>query len=201
MSAQSEPEAAVTASQGLDGGVRYHKLLSVLDRSLSSVVDTFKLEDLREIFPDLADEIPQKLSESHEQISSYLRNSTNADFQAILMQYDMATKLTALDTLVREAAERKQNKQSNRNTNENSSDNSSLLAISPESINRGRSVAIKRAELTRLKGKLATLKSENAQYMAEFENQRVTLATEQKRMEATQTLVNQVDSEPLYPNQ
>ncbi|KAJ2340585.1 hypothetical protein GGF43_006380, partial [Coemansia sp. RSA 2618] len=99
-------EPAMSDAQPVDS-VRYHKLLSVLDRSLSAVVDTFKLEDLHEVFPDLAREIPGKLADSHEQISSYIRNSANADFQAILMQYEMSDKLASLDGLVKAAAERR----------------------------------------------------------------------------------------------
>ncbi|KAJ1834353.1 hypothetical protein LPJ73_007816, partial [Coemansia sp. RSA 2703] len=115
--------------QGTEG-VRYHKLLSVLDRSLASVVDSFKLEELQAIFPDLAQQIPEKLADSYEQISSYLRNSANADFQAILMQYDMESKLVDLDRLVGEAIERK--------TAAAGEDKQLVSSMSPENINRGR---------------------------------------------------------------
>ncbi|KAJ2586750.1 hypothetical protein H4R99_008363 [Coemansia sp. RSA 1722] len=164
-------------------GVRYHKLLSVLDRSLASVVDTFRLEDLQAIFPDLAQEIPEKLADSYEQISSYLRNSANADFQAILMQYDMANKLTALDKLVSEAAERKA---------ASTSDDGPVSIMSPDTINRGRSAAIKRAELERLEAKLAQIKEENADSLSALSHQRETLADERKKLETTIGLVNKV---------
>ncbi|KAJ2891274.1 hypothetical protein IWW38_003695, partial [Coemansia aciculifera] len=126
-------EIGIADSPATDG-VRYHKLLSVLDRSLASVVDTFQLKDLQAIFPDLAREIPQRLADSHEQISTYLRNSANADFQAILMQYDMANKLASLDGLVKDAVERKQ-----------MSGEWPIPSMTPDAINRSRSVAIKRA--------------------------------------------------------
>ncbi|KAJ2741077.1 hypothetical protein GGI20_005437 [Coemansia sp. BCRC 34301] len=173
-------ELDIADSPAVDG-VRYHKLLSVLDRSLASVVDTFQLNDLQSIFPDLAREIPQKLADSHEQISSYLRNSANADFQAILMQYDMANKLADLNRLVKDALERKQ-----------VSDERPIPCMTPDAINRSRSVAIKRAELVRLKDKLALVKDENAQSIAKLSSQRAALATEYKTIEETIELVNQI---------
>ncbi|KAJ1660673.1 hypothetical protein GGF44_006138 [Coemansia sp. RSA 1694] len=162
-------------------GVRYHKLLSVLDRSLASVVDTFQLSDLQAIFPDLAREIPQRFADSHEQISSYLRNSANADFQAILMQYDMANKLADLDRLVKDAAERKQ-----------MSGERPVPSMTPDAINRSRSVAIKRAELVLLKEKLALVKDENAQSIAELNSLRAALTAEHKTIEETIELVDQI---------
>ncbi|KAJ1723032.1 hypothetical protein LPJ53_002604 [Coemansia erecta] len=134
-------ENSHTEIQGAEG-VRYHKLLSVLDRSLASVVDSFKLEELQAIFPDLAQQIPEKLADSYEQISSYLRNSANADFQAILMQYDMAIKLAGLDKLVGEAIERK--------AAASNDGKQPITSMSPETINRGRSAAIKQVELERV---------------------------------------------------
>ncbi|KAJ2122489.1 hypothetical protein IW147_003357 [Coemansia sp. RSA 720] len=173
-------ELIVNETQTVDS-VRYHKLLSVLDRSLSAVVDTFKLDDLRIVFPDLAREIPGKLADSHEQISSYIRNSANSDFQAILMQYEMSDKLASLDTLVKEAAERML-----------ASEERPIPSLSPESINRNRSAAIKRAELTRLKAQLELVKDENAQYLAELSKQRATLRTEHERLEKTISLVDSI---------
>ncbi|KAJ2519136.1 hypothetical protein H4217_002889 [Coemansia sp. RSA 1939] len=164
----------ILLSSSCPDGVRYHKLLSVLDRSLSSVVDTFKLEDLYAIFPGLAEEIPEKLADSHEQISSYLRNSANSDFQEILMQYNMACRLSALDALIREAIERKQG-----------SDGQSVSSLSPESINRGRAAAIKRAEIARLKEKLAGLEKENAESIVRLNEYRATMSAEQASLEAT----------------
>ncbi|KAJ2722247.1 hypothetical protein GGI07_003454 [Coemansia sp. Benny D115] len=177
---RTEPEPHISE------GVRYHKLLSVLDRSLSSVVDTFKLEDIRTIFPSLAQEIPEKLAESHEQISSYLRNSTNADFQSIIMQYDMAKKLASLDRLVGEAVERRA--ASSNPDHEHVSPNT----MTPESINRSRSAAIKRAELARLESKLAQIKEENSETMAALQTQREAMLAEQRKLEATMELVNKV---------
>ncbi|KAI8318378.1 hypothetical protein GQ54DRAFT_300436 [Martensiomyces pterosporus] len=173
-------DAEMTDKHASDG-VRYHKLLSVLDRSLSSVVDTFKLDDLKEIFPDLAQEIPGKLADSHDQISSYLRNSANADFQAILMQYDMANKLAGLDRLVSDATERKV-----------APDAQPIPEYSPEAANRNRSVAIKRAELERLKANLALLKEENAQSIAQLNKERASLTTEQKQLEEAMALINKI---------
>ncbi|KAJ2001400.1 hypothetical protein GGI04_003264 [Coemansia thaxteri] len=176
----SNTEIGTDGGAAIDG-VRYHKLLSVLDRSLASVVDTFQLDDIRAIFPDLAREIPEKLADSHEQISSYLRNSANSDFQAILIQYDMANKLSELDGLVKDAMERKQL------ASEQPSPH-----ITPEAINRSRSVAIKRAELARLKDKLSQLKDENARYLVELDARRSELAAEHRILEETMELVNQV---------
>ncbi|KAJ2539342.1 hypothetical protein GGF49_005290 [Coemansia sp. RSA 1853] len=178
-------ELIVNETQTVDS-VRYHKLLSVLDRSLSAVVDTFKLDDLRIVFPDLAREIPGKLADSHEQISSYIRNSANSDFQAILMQYEMSDKLASLDTLVKEAAERML-----------ASEERPIPSLSPESINRNRSAAIKRAELTRLKAQLELVKDENAQYLAELSKQRATLRTEHERLEKTISLVDSARMAPI----
>ncbi|KAJ2372422.1 hypothetical protein H4S02_009214 [Coemansia sp. RSA 2611] len=162
-------------------GVRYHKLLSVLDRSLASVVDTFQLSDLQAIFPDLALEIPQKLADSHEQISSYLRNSANADFQAILMQYDMATKLADLDGLVKDAIERKQ-----------ASSERPVSSMTPDAINRSRSVAIKRVELARLKEKLAQVQGENSKSIKELGSKQAMLAIEHRAIKETMELVSQI---------
>ncbi|KAI9506717.1 hypothetical protein GGI25_005043 [Coemansia spiralis] len=162
-------------------GVRYHKLLSVIDRSLSSVVDTFKLSDLHDIFPDLAKEIPEKLADSHEQISSYLRNSANADFQEILMQYNMAGKLSNLDSLIKDAIERKQ-----------TYDGKPIPSMTPESVNRSRSAAIKRAELARLKTKLSALQKENGEYIVRLNENRSLLAAEHKNLEGTILFVKQV---------
>ncbi|KAJ2028420.1 hypothetical protein GGI03_005629 [Coemansia sp. RSA 2337] len=173
-------ESTIADSSTVEG-VRYHKLLSVLDRSLASVVDTFQLNDLQAIFPDLAREIPQKLAASHEQISSYLRNSANADFQTILMQYDMANKLADLDGLVRDAVERKQ-----------MSSERPVSSMTPDAINRSRSVAIKRAELARLKDKLAQVQDENAKSIVELSNQRAALAIEHSTIERTMELVSQI---------
>ncbi|KAJ2159784.1 hypothetical protein GGF46_002780 [Coemansia sp. RSA 552] len=183
MDGQSEKTAPDMPEPQAADGVRYHKLLSVLDRSLSSVVDTFKLEDLQEVFPGLAREIPEKLADSHEQISSYIRNSANADFQAILMQYDMDAKLTGLDRLVKDAAQRKL-----------TSAQKPIPSLSPESINRSRSAAIKRAELARLKAKLARLQDENAQQVAELDQQRTTLAAEHESLKKTLSLVHSIDN-------
>ncbi|KAJ2319054.1 hypothetical protein IWW52_002192 [Coemansia sp. RSA 2704] len=172
------PETPAGDTQSVDS-VRYHKLLSVLDRSLSAVVDTFKLEDLSTVFPDLAREIPAKLADSHEQISTYIRNSANSDFQAILMQYEMAEKLASLDGLVKEAAERKL-----------ASEERPIPSLSPESINRNRSVAIKRAELARLKARLEQVKEENSQQLAKLSDQRAALATEHEHLQNTISLVD-----------
>ncbi|KAJ2078576.1 hypothetical protein H4R24_004381 [Coemansia sp. RSA 988] len=163
--------------------VRYHKLLSVLDRSLSSVVDTFKLEVLQEVFSDLAREIPEKLADSHEQISSYIRNSAHSDFQAIIMQYEMGEKLSALDKLVKEAAERKMH-----------SEEKPIPSFTPESINRSRSTAIKRAELARLQEKLALVKKENMQQLVELREQRSILSAEHEGLERSISLVNSLES-------
>ncbi|PIA18197.1 hypothetical protein COEREDRAFT_80101 [Coemansia reversa NRRL 1564] len=163
--------------------VRYHKLLSVLDRSLSSVVDTFKLEALQKVFPDLAREIPEKLADSHEQISSYIRNSAHSDFQAIIMQYEMSEKLSALDKLVKEAAERKLN-----------SDEKPIPSLTPESINRSRSTAIKRAELARLQAKLALVKNENMKRLGELREQRSILSVEHETLEKSVSLVSSLAS-------
>ncbi|KAJ2781868.1 hypothetical protein GGI15_003087 [Coemansia interrupta] len=174
-----------TEIQGAEG-VRYHKLLSVLDRSLASVVDSFKLEELQAIFPDLAQQIPEKLADSYEQISSYLRNSANADFQAILMQYDMANKLADLDRLVSEAIERK--------AAASSEDKQPVSSMSPETINRGRSVAIKQAELKRLEAKLDQMKQENAEAFSSLSKQRAVLAEERKRLATTMDMVTKISN-------
>ncbi|KAJ2817718.1 hypothetical protein FBU31_006128, partial [Coemansia sp. 'formosensis'] len=139
------------------------------------------LNDLRAIFPDLALEIPQKLADSHEQISSYLRNSANADFQAILMQYDMANKLADLDGLVKDAVERKQ-----------TSSELPASSMTPDAINRSRSVNIKRAELARLKSKLAQVQDENAKSIEELSNRRAILATEHNAIKRTMELISHV---------
>ncbi|KAJ1730537.1 hypothetical protein LPJ61_002962 [Coemansia biformis] len=162
-------------------GVRYHKLLSVLDRSLSAVVGTLRLEDLQEVFPDLAREIPGKLADSHDQIGSYIKNSANSDFQAILMQYDMEAKLTGLDGLVKDAAERKQTLQEK-----------PIPSLSPESINRNRSVAIKRAELSRLRERLAVVGAENARQLTELDQQRAALAAGHEGLERTGALASSI---------
>ncbi|KAJ2760250.1 hypothetical protein IWQ56_003977 [Coemansia nantahalensis] len=165
-------------------GVRHHKLLSVLDRSLSAVVGTLSLEALQEVFPDLAREIPGKLADSHDQLGSYIRNSANADFQAILMQYDMEAKLTGLDGLVKDAATRKQ-----------TLSDKPIPSLSPESINRNRSAAIKRAELARLRARLAQVKEENARLLAEVGEQRAALAAEHERLDKTMALARSIDAE------
>ncbi|KAI9474633.1 hypothetical protein LPJ78_004160 [Coemansia sp. RSA 989] len=163
--------------------VRYHKLLSVLDRSLAAVVDKFKLDDLREVFPDLAREIPGKLASCHEQVSSYIRNSANSDFQAILMQYEMSEKLASLDKLVKEAAQRKL-----------AGEDRPIPSLSPESINRSRSAAIKRAELARLKQQLAQIKQENAQKLHDLSQQRSALAAENSRLQQSTALVDSIST-------
>ncbi|KAJ2556791.1 hypothetical protein EV175_001768 [Coemansia sp. RSA 1933] len=175
-----EEEIALSTSPD---GIRYHKLLSVIDRSLSSVVDTFKLEDLYAIFPGLAEEIPEKLADSHEQISSYLRNSANSDFQEILMQYDMANKLSTLDSLIKEAIERKQ-----------TPDGQSIPNMSPESINRSRAAAIKRAEIARLKGRLADLQKENAESIVRLNEYRTAMSAEHTSLEETVSFVEKVST-------
>ncbi|KAJ1949772.1 hypothetical protein EC988_004636 [Linderina pennispora] len=162
--------------------VRYRKLLSVLDRSLSSVVDTFRLEDLQEIFPQLAKEIPTKLADSHEQISSYLRNSANGDFQAILMQYAMAGKLADLDNLVADAAKRWD------------AGVEPVADLSPEAVNRSRAKAIKKRELERLKAKLAGMEAENRAAIEHLEQQRSVLAQEQKKLEASMELADKISA-------
>ncbi|KAJ2841150.1 hypothetical protein J3B02_006026, partial [Coemansia erecta] len=131
----------------------------------------------------LAQEIPEKLVDSYEQISSYLRNSANADFQAILMQYDMANKLAALDKLVSEAAERK---------TASTSEHGLVSIMSPDAINRGRSAAIKRVELERLEAKLAQLQQENAVSLSALAQKRDVLADERRKLEATVGLVNKI---------
>ncbi|KAJ2850093.1 hypothetical protein IWW36_002148 [Coemansia brasiliensis] len=168
------------SSQSIDS-VRYHKLMSVLDRSLAAVVDKFKLDDLREVFPDLAREIPGKLASCHEQVSSYIRNSANSDFQAILMQYEMSEKLASLDKLVKEAAQRKL-----------AGEDRPIPSLSPESINRNRSVAIKRAELARLKERLEQVRQENTQSLTELRQQRSALTAEHTRLQNSIAFVDSV---------
>ncbi|KAJ2180459.1 hypothetical protein IW143_005651, partial [Coemansia sp. RSA 520] len=65
-----------------------------------------------------------------------------------------------------------------------------IPSLSPESINRNRSAAIKRAELTRLKAQLELVKDENAQHLAELSKQRATLRAEHERLEKTISLVD-----------
>ncbi|KAJ1893741.1 hypothetical protein LPJ66_005580 [Kickxella alabastrina] len=170
----------IEESQTLDS-IRYIKLLSVLDRSLSSVVDAFKLEDLQAIFPDLAREIPEKLADTHEQISTYLRNSANSDFQAIMMQYDMPTKLASLDKLIVDADER-----------EATPGYQAVPSLSPELINRSRAVAIKRKELERLEAKLALLREENSRGISLVNEQETAIIAEKNRLAETVDLVNKV---------
>ncbi|KAJ2610644.1 hypothetical protein EV177_003874 [Coemansia sp. RSA 1804] len=86
----------------------------------------------------------------------------------------MACRLSALDALIREAIERKQG-----------SDGQSVSSLSPESINRGRAAAIKRAEIARLKEKLAGLEKENAESIVRLNEYRATMSAEQASLEAT----------------
>ncbi|KAJ2070437.1 hypothetical protein GGI16_009325 [Coemansia sp. S142-1] len=97
------------------------------------------------------------------------------------MQYDMANKLADLDGLVRDAVERKQ-----------MSSERPVSSMTPDAINRSRSVAIKRAELARLKDKLTQVQDENAKSIVELSNQRAALAIEHSTIERTMELVSQI---------
>ncbi|KAJ2682687.1 hypothetical protein IWW39_005890 [Coemansia spiralis] len=93
----------------------------------------------------------------------------------------MATKLADLDGLVKDAIERKQA------TSERPVSN-----MTPDAINRSRSVAIKRVELARLKEKLAQVQGENSKSIKELGSKQAMLAIEHRAIKETMELVSQI---------
>ena len=54
--------------------LRHQKLQAVLDRALTSVTDSFTLEDMYAALPELAKDIPEVLKDTHQQLCNYIHN-------------------------------------------------------------------------------------------------------------------------------
>ncbi|KAJ2485291.1 hypothetical protein IWW37_005983 [Coemansia sp. RSA 2050] len=93
----------------------------------------------------------------------------------------MATKLADLDGLVKGAIERRQ-----------MGTGRPVSSMTPDAINRGRSVAIKRVELARLKDKLVQVQGENSKSIVELGNQQAMLDIEHRAIKETMELVSQI---------
>ncbi|KAJ1921694.1 hypothetical protein H4219_000427 [Mycoemilia scoparia] len=125
-----------------DNHFRYRKLQAILDRSLSSVIDSFKLEDMIAALPELARDIPDILKDTHQQLSNYIHNSANDDFSSIIMQYDIRHKFDELDDLIAQAKIRHHHAPSLTHTE--------YSTLNPDNAVKVRATRIKKQEIERL---------------------------------------------------
>ncbi|PVU91438.1 hypothetical protein BB559_004132 [Furculomyces boomerangus] len=93
-------------SEDQQSSLRMKKLQNTLDRSLMMVAEDFSYEKLQSIFPELARELGDKFRQFYDQLYALLINSTQDDFSAVLVEFDIETKFKLLEDIVSKAKER-----------------------------------------------------------------------------------------------
>ncbi|KAJ1970883.1 oligosaccharyl transferase glycoprotein complex, beta subunit [Dimargaris xerosporica] len=164
-------------------GPRMRKLCLLLDKSLTTTVDSLTYERLAECFPYLAQESPQLLRTAQEQISQFMRATVENAFQTIAQQRQLVEKLNQLDQLIEKARAS--------STNETTRP-LQYSCIDPETAVRARTMKLKQAELAQLKEVHSKWTAKNEALMASIKEKRRTMHTAKRAVVASLQELQQV---------
>ncbi|RUO96999.1 Nnf1-domain-containing protein [Jimgerdemannia flammicorona] len=161
-------------------GPRATKLRQTFEKSLSKTIKNISYEKLAQSFPHIANDSPESLQSAHQQVTTFLQQSVQEEFQNLLETKNLIRKLNELDMLIDAARKNKQARLGK--LVRNSAD------ITPDIAIRARTVPIKQQEFQRLQDELARVRQENKTLMSE-------LVAKKTRLDLVKTTVREISNE------
>ncbi|KAK9468637.1 Nnf1-domain-containing protein [Lipomyces arxii] len=149
--------------------IRNQRLIEVFQRSLQASTKTLTFDKLAQCYPYVAEHGAAGLREAMDQAMKFWESASNREFEAILKERDVESKLTELDQLIEEARDRKT--RSEKGILEGVEQPIHVESLSPDDIVKAHLVSINLAEADKFEKRIQESQSVNKKLLRQVAEQ------------------------------